>query len=86
MKNITIMAKNKYAKNNHRKDNSKNRQRLPMLFYFGIVFFDDMLSSPGIRTSKKAGLVCGGSLCFLGAEIKTTTEHTTLTEIAFRRH
>ena len=63
----------------YEKDNSKNNSNCLAVF-FGIIHFDDMLNSPGIRTSKKEGWFVGVSPYFLGAEIKTTTEHTTLTE------
>ena len=53
-------------KNNHSKDNSKNNSNCLAVF-FAIIHLDDMLSSPGIRTNKKAGLVCGGESLFFGS-------------------
>ena len=61
MKNITTVEKNGYTKGN-----SKNNNNCLAVF-FGIIHFDDMLNSPGIRTNKKAGLVCGGESLFFGS-------------------
>ena len=58
MKNITTIKKTA-IENNHSKNNNNC-----LAVFFGIIHFDDMLSSPGIRTSKKAGLVCGGESLF----------------------
>ena len=66
MKNITIMKKTNMQKTTIGKITAKITTTA-LLFFFGIVFFDDMLSSPGIRTSKKAGLVCGGKSLFFGS-------------------
>ena len=68
MKNITAMEKTAIVKNNNEEYNSKNNNCFAV--FFGILFFDDMLSSPRIRTNKKAGLVCGGESLFFGAEIE----------------
>ena len=68
LKNITTIAKyydhRKYytRKNNNEEDNSNC-----LTVFFGIIHLDDMLSSPGIRTSKKARLVCGGESLFFGS-------------------
>ena len=50
MKNITTI----------KKITTKENKNNCLAVFFGILFFDDMLNSPGIRTSKKDGLVCGG--------------------------
>ena len=77
MKNITAIEKTAMKKQ-QRRNNSKNNNCLAV--FFGIIFFDDMLNSPRIRTRRKQGWFVGVSPYFLGAEIKTTTENTTLTE------
>ena len=65
MKNITVMEKTNMQKTAIEKTAMKRITATALLFFFGILFFDDMLSSPRIRTaSKKAGLVCGGESLF----------------------
>ena len=70
-----------HKENSHRKNGYAKNNNNCLAVFFGIIYFDDELKSPRIRTSKKkTGWFVGVSPYFLGAEIKTTTENTTLTE------
>ena len=63
MKNITTIERTAMENTRYEEDNSKNNNNCLAVF-FGIIYFDDELKSPRIRTSKKAGLVCGGESLF----------------------
>ena len=58
MKNITTIKKTAIKKTTIAKITTT------ALLLFGIIHLDDELKSPRIRTSKKAGLVCGGESLF----------------------
>ena len=75
IENITIMKKTAIAKI------TAKITTTALLFFLALFTFTTCLVAQESGQARKTGWFVGVSPYFLGAEIKTTTEHTTLTEI-----
>ena len=80
MKNITIMKKTNMQKTTIGKITAKITTTA-LLFFLALFSLTTCLVAQESGQARKQGWFVGVSPYFLGAEIKTTTEHTTLTEI-----
>ena len=80
MKNITIMKKTNMQKTTIEKITAKITTTA-LLFFLALFSLTTCLVAQESGQARKQGWFVGVSPYFLGAEIKTTTEHTTLTEI-----
>ena len=79
MKNITIMKKTNMQKTTIGKITAKIKTTT-LLFFLALFTLTTCLVAQESGQTRKQGWFVGVSPYFLGAEIKTTTEHTTLTE------